>query len=101
VQLRRRRAWELPLHDDRRDRRPPAGPPERLGTPGTACLCLPFPDLLGDQGLPNCRIHNALLRLGQPSWPFTIENRAKAPRLASGGCLIYGAAGRLSREPLP
>ena len=34
--------------------------------------------------------------LGQLSWPFTIETRAKAPRPASGGCLISGPGGRLS-----
>ena len=98
VQLRRRWAWELPFRDDRPLRRPPACPPERLGTPGPACLCLAFPDPLGDQGRPNCWMHGALLGPGQPSWPFTIENRAKAPRPASGVCLIYGTAGRLSRS---
>jgi hypothetical protein len=72
--------------------------PRLPGKPRPACASLPVPDALGNQGFRQCWIHSALPGLGQGSWPFTFEDRAKAAGGTSGGCPISACRAALRRR---
>jgi hypothetical protein len=72
--------------------------PRLPGKPRPACASLPVPDALGNQGFRQCWIHSALPGLGQGSWPFTFEDRAKAAGGTSGGCPISACRAALRQR---
>ena len=72
--------------------------PRLPGKPRPACASLPVPDALGNQGFRQCWVHSALPGLGQGSWPFTFEDRAKAAGGTSGGCPISACRAALRRR---